>query len=345
LDPQRWGSKDEKEAEHTEVWVGDKINFYWGPSIGWVVGTVSRHASSMELRVKVDGATQVKTSAWLVDFADGDQMICELDMSTRGQVQGVHHWYFVAKAAFKSASAPPASAPPAAARARPSISDPTPNSSSSVVVPVTSDKFGGMGLGPELKYFNKGKAKKGDKVSIHSATGEKVGMGQLMQRSEQNPAVVEVLVDAPGFTSQGLEYGPEKALKTIKLHPSFLLPLRDKKGGSKKRKAGGGSGAKGKDKRAKSEPPDKFGGLGAGPDLRYFDKKKVCRGHHVSIHKQDSAKVGTGVIDCRVLSNPALVEVVVDTPGFLSQGIKFGPSDTDTTRIHLHPSFLLLLKN
>jgi hypothetical protein len=63
----------------------------------------------------------------------------------------------------------------------------------------------------------------------------------------------------------------------------------------------------------------------------------------VSIHKQDLAKVGTGLIDCRVLSNPTLVEVAVDSPGFLSQGLKFGPSDTK--RIHLHPSFLLLLKS
>jgi hypothetical protein len=350
MDPQQWGLKDDKEMDHTEVWSGDKINFYWGPSIGWVVGTVGRPASSAELRVELEGGdVQVKTSGWLVDFVDGDQMMCELDMSTRGQEQGAHHWYFVSKAPVKTEPPAPKVAPPPAtqtpARGRPSIADPTPGSSSIVSPPPTSDKFGGMGDGPELKYFNKGKAKQGDRVSIHTQTGDKVGTGVLTKRSA-DPSVVEVLVDAPGFFSQGSEFGPDKALKSINLHPSFLLPIRDKKsGGSKKRKAGGGG--KGKDKRAKGEsrpPPDKFGGLGAGPVLQYFDKKKVIKGQHVSIHKQDSQKVATGVIDCRVLINPALVEVVVDPPGFMSEGRKFGPGPGDTPRIHLHPSFLLLLK-
>ncbi len=53
MDPHKWGVKDEKAVEHTEVWIGDKINFYWGPVAGWVIGIVVRRASSAELRAEI----------------------------------------------------------------------------------------------------------------------------------------------------------------------------------------------------------------------------------------------------------------------------------------------------
>ena len=82
--------------------------------------------------------------------------------------------------------------------------------------------------------------------------------------------------------------------------------------------------------------------MGPGPTLTYFDGQSVAKGHRVSIHKHDSTKVGTGRVERRLLTNPSLVEVVVDGPGFVSEGVKFDP--LDTARMHLHPSFLLLNK-
>jgi hypothetical protein len=61
-------------------------------------------------------------------------------------------------------------------------------------------------------------------VSIHAQDSSKVGTGTLLMRDPEVTTNVSVRVDAPGFTSQEIRFGPE-AEPIILLHPSFLMSI------------------------------------------------------------------------------------------------------------------------
>jgi hypothetical protein len=73
-------------------------------------------------------------------------------------------------------------------------------------------------------------------------------------------------------------------------------------------------------------------------NLRYFNKMEVYALDTVKIYNHHSQVAGYGTVKGVNAKLPSLVDVVVSAPGFVSEGVSFGPSGE--AEIALHPSFL-----
>ena len=81
--------------------------------------------------------------------------------------------------------------------------------------------------GEVLTYYSDGRSKAakcvpGDTVEIYRFDGTVACTGQVRGRANTSvPDQVEVVVHAPGFTTEGLTFGPAD-IRCVHLHPSFL---------------------------------------------------------------------------------------------------------------------------
>jgi hypothetical protein len=82
------------------------------------------------------------------------------------------------------------------------------------------------------------------------------------------------------------------------------------------------------------------------PELRFYDGTPVVDGKAVTIHGSTGAIAGRGVVVGRNGKWGHLVDVSVDSPGFLGEkdGVMYGPEEGQKFAISVHPSFLLPAK-